>query len=87
MLRLGLVAVLTIVRGLQLRGWEIGGGAVQPPVVEPVDVLEGGDLDLLDRAPRTPPLDQLSREQSDRRLGQGVVLAVATQDVFYGVST
>jgi len=51
-LRLGLVAVLTIVR-LQLRGWEIGGGAVQPPVVEPVDVLEGGDLDLLDRAPRT----------------------------------
>jgi hypothetical protein len=42
-------------------------------VVEPVGILQGGDLDLLGGAPRSLGLDQLGLEQADDRLGQGVV--------------
>jgi hypothetical protein len=64
-------------RRLQLGGWEVCGGAVQPSVVEPVDVLEGGDLDLLDGPPRTPGVDQLSLVSPIVELGLGVVEGIA----------
>jgi putative ABC transport system ATP-binding protein len=46
-------------------------------VVEPVDVLEGGDLDLLGGAPGCPRLDQLGLEQADDGLGQKQRVALA----------
>jgi hypothetical protein len=50
---------------------------MQPPVVVPVDPLERGELDLLDRLPRSSPVDQLGLEEADRALGQSVVVGVA----------
>ena len=42
---------MTVVGVLEFDGWDVAGGAVQAAVVEPVDVLEGGDLDLFDGPP------------------------------------
>jgi len=50
---------------------------VQPAVVVPFDPLEGGDLDRIEAAPRTVPVDQLGLEQPDLGLGEGVVVGVA----------
>jgi transposase len=50
---------LTVVGCLELDRCEITAGLEEAPVVEPVDVFEGGDLDLLDGPPRAPRLDQL----------------------------
>jgi hypothetical protein len=46
-------------------------------VIEPVDPLQGGVLDLVDAPPGAAPADQLGLVQADDRLGQGVVVAVA----------
>ena len=48
---LGEGGVLAVVRGLKLDGWDVSAGFEQSALVEPVDVLEGGDLDLLDGPP------------------------------------
>jgi hypothetical protein len=43
---LGEDGILTVVGSLKL-GWRnVTAGFVEPPVVEPVDVFEGGDFDL-----------------------------------------
>jgi hypothetical protein len=42
---------VTVVGGFELGGRDISAGFVKRPVVEPVDVLEGGDLDLLGGVP------------------------------------
>ena len=66
---LGEAGAVTVVRGLEL-GWrDVAAGFVEPPVVEPVDVVQGGDLDLLGAASGTAWLDQLGLEQADHRLG------------------
>ena len=75
--RLRVGPVVTVVGGFELGGWDVAAGAVQAAVVEPVDPLESGDLDLLDRAPWRPLPDQLGLEQPDRRLGKRVVQRVA----------
>ena len=54
--------MLTVVRGLQLGRGQVCGGGVQASVVEPVDVFEGGDLDLFDGAPEHP----VAREPVER---------------------
>ena len=46
--------------------------AMQAPVVEPVDVLEGGDLDVVDRTPGAAAVDQLRLVEPDRRLREGI---------------
>ena len=43
---------MTVVGFLEFDRWDVAAGLKQAAVVEPVDVLEGGDLDLLDGAPR-----------------------------------
>jgi hypothetical protein len=48
--------------------------AVQTPVVEPVDVLDDGDLKVVDVLPRPLVADQLGLEQRDEGLGQRVVV-------------
>jgi hypothetical protein len=49
---LGESGQLTVVGGLEFDGRDVAAGLEQAAVVEPVDVLEGGDLDLLDGPPR-----------------------------------
>jgi GAF domain-containing protein len=75
--RLGEGWVLTVV-DLFVFGWgEVCAGGVQSAVVEPVDPLEGGDLDLVEGAPGAASVDQLGLEQPNLGLGQGVVVRVA----------
>jgi hypothetical protein len=42
------VPVLTVVGLLELDGWNVSVLLLEPGVVKPVDVVQGGDLDLLD---------------------------------------
>ena len=46
-------------------------------VVEPVDPLQGGDLDVVDVAPGALGADQLGLVSADLGLGEGVVVGVA----------
>src|SRR5438477_2615603 len=46
-------------------------------MVVPIDPFERGELDLVDRLPRSSAVDQLGLVESDRRLREGVVIAVA----------
>jgi len=45
-------------------------------VVEPVDVFEGGVLDLVEVAPWSPVVDEFCLVEADHRLGQGVIVRV-----------
>ena len=61
-------------------GGEAGPGfdlAVQAAVVEPVDVLQGGELDVVEALPRPSTADELGLVQADEGLGGGVVVGVA----------
>lgn len=49
----------------------------EPPVVEPVDILEGGVLDLVEVAPWSSGPDVFGLVQADDKLRQGVVVGVA----------
>ena len=66
-----------VVGGLELGWWEMADGLQEPAVVEPVDPLQGGVLDLIKTLPGAAPADQFGLVQPDDRLGQGVVVAVA----------
>jgi hypothetical protein len=66
------LAQLTVVGRLQFCPWEVADLAVEPPVVVPVDVGQGGQLDLLERAPGAMAADQLGLVEPDDRLGQAV---------------
>src|SRR5262249_44172549 len=46
-------------------------------VVEPIDPIEGGVLDIVELTPGTTVVNDLGLEQSDDRLGEGVVVRVA----------
>jgi hypothetical protein len=50
---------------------------VESSVVEPVDVFEGGELDVVEAAPGASPADQLGLVEPDGRLGHGVVERIA----------
>ena len=62
---------------LELDGWNVADGGVQPGGVPPVDPRQGCQLDVFDRAPRAPVEDELTLVEPDDRLGQGVVVAVS----------
>jgi hypothetical protein len=49
----------------------------EPPVFEPIDPLEGGVFDGLERTPGTARVDHLGFLEAFDGLGQGVVIAVA----------
>ena len=49
----------------------------QPPVVEPVDPFERGELDRFEAAPRPAPVDDLGLVEAVDRLGEGVVIGIA----------
>ena len=68
---------MTVVGGLEF-GWRnVATGLVEPPVVEPVDVVQGGDLDLPGGPPGSAVFDQLGLVQADHGLGERVVVSVA----------
>jgi hypothetical protein len=60
------------VEGFELRGWDVAELAVEAALVEPVDVLGDGDLDVVDAGPGTLVADQLGLEEAVERFGQGV---------------
>jgi hypothetical protein len=51
--------------------------AMEPAAVEPVNVLQGGVLDILKTGPRTTVADQLGLIESVEGLCQGIVIAVS----------
>ena len=49
----------------------------EAPVIEPVDPIEGCELDGLETAPGSPAADHFRLEEADDALGEGVVIGVA----------
>ncbi len=66
-------------RGLELGRWNVVECPVEPFGVEPVNPLQGGQLDLVDVAPRSPPADELGLVEPVERLCQRVVVALSGQ--------
>ncbi len=60
-----------------LRGRDVANCAKEPAVVEPVDPLQRGELEVIAAAPGTTAVDQLRLVEPDHRLGQGVIVRVA----------
>ena len=58
------------------RGQVVAGG-VQPPVVVPVDPLQGGQFDVVEPLPGPVAADELGLEEPDAGLGRRVVQRVA----------
>src|SRR5439155_19602560 len=66
-----------VVDGLVL-GWRsVAAGRVKPPMIKPVDVLQGGQFELVEAAPRTVPLDELRLVQAVHRLVERVVVRIS----------
>ena len=57
--------------------WDQSDLPLQASVVEPVDVLRDGNLEVVDVLPGALVADQLGLEQRVERFGQGIVIAVA----------
>jgi len=68
--------LLSVECGLELGRGNIADGLQQPAVVEPVNPLQGGVLEVVDAPPGAAAADQLGLVQADDRLGQRVVVGV-----------
>ena len=68
---------LSIVACLGFGRRDVADGLQEPPVVEPIHPFEGGELDRLERSPRSTPLDDFGLVEAIGRLGQRVVVAIA----------
>src|SRR5438105_3086439 len=66
-----------MVVGLCFGRWDVADRLEQAAVVEPIDPVQRGPLDVLARAPRRAPVDHLGLVQPVDRLGQRVVVGVA----------
>ena len=75
--RQGRLPGLGVVRRFQLCRWHMVIRLQEPPVIEPVDPLEGGELHSLEVAPGTALADQLGLVQPDDRLGERIVVLAA----------
>ena len=56
---------------------DVADGLQEPPVVELIRPFEGGELDRLERSPRSTPVDDFGLVEAIGRLGQRVVVAIA----------
>jgi hypothetical protein len=74
---LGEAGGLTVVVVLVLDRWDVAAGAVQAAVVEPVDVLQRREFDVVEAAPGAAAADEFGLVQADEGLGGGVVVGVA----------
>jgi hypothetical protein len=52
---------------------------VEPAVVEPVDVAQGGELDVVEALPGTLRIDEFPLVPTDEAFGHGVVVAVTAR--------
>lgn len=68
---------MTVVGGLEFCWCQVVVGLEDAPVVEPVDVVQGGELDLFDLPPWSLSADEFGFEQPDDGLGERVVIGVA----------
>jgi hypothetical protein len=59
--------LLSLVCGFELGWWDIANGLQEPAVVEPVDPLQGGVLDLVQALPEATPADELGLVEPDDR--------------------
>ena len=71
--------------GLELRGWDEADLAVQSSVVEPVDVLEGGELDVVEAPPRSSTADELGLVEPQAPVRQTHVLDNGEEVVTYNI--
>ena len=62
----------SVVVVLELGGWDVAEFAVEAPVVEPVDVGEGGQFDVLGVTPGALAADQLSLVEPVHSLGEAL---------------
>ena len=69
---------LVMVERLKLGWWQVADGAVQTPVIPPIDPRCSSQLHLLERAPWTSCTDHLSFVEAVDGLRQHVVIAVPT---------
>ncbi len=74
--RLLLGVVLTVVLGLVLDRGDVSQGGVQPGGVEPVDPVQGGQLEVVDAVPWTVAADEFGLVEADQALGLAVVVGV-----------
>ena len=63
-----------MVVGLLLCWWDVSYWFEESAVVEPVHVLEGGVLDLVEVLPRSAFVDEFCLVQADDGFGEGVVV-------------
>lgn len=68
---------MPVVGLLELDWWDHAKFAVKTAVVEPVDVLDRRDLEVLDAAPGSAVADEFGFEDRVHRCREGVVVAVA----------
>ena len=68
---------LSIVACLGFGRRDVADGLQEPPVVELIRPFEGGELDRLERSPRSTPVDDFGLVEAIGRLGQRVVVAIA----------
>ena len=72
-----LTVPLGIIARFGLGGWDVSYGLEEPSVIEPVDPFEGGELDGLEVAPGSAPMDDLGLVEAVDRLGERVVVGIA----------
>jgi hypothetical protein len=69
--------IFTVVLLLVLDGWDHSDLAVKSSVIEPVDLLGDGDLDVVDALPRALVADQFCFEQRVERLRHGIIVQIS----------
>ena len=69
----------SVVEGFELGGWGVAELAVQSAVVEPVDVGEGGQLDVVGVTPRALATDELGLVEPVHALGERVEAPIDRQ--------
>jgi hypothetical protein len=69
---LGEAGDLTVVVVLVLDRRDVAAGAAEASVVEPVDVLQRREFDVVEAAPGAAAADELGLVQADEGLGGGV---------------
>src|SRR5262249_49899749 len=69
--------VLSIVQRLVPGRRPIVTRRMEPPMIEPADVLQGGQFQLVEAAPRPVPLHQFGLVQAVHRLGERVAVGIS----------
>ncbi len=73
----GLTVVVGLEGGRRGEAGPVDDAAVEAAMVEPVDVAQGGELDVVQAAPGPVSVDELPLVEPVEALGEGVVVAVA----------